>query len=100
MKKTTSARFWLALVIFGLTGQVAWVVENMYFNVFLYQMFHADAGAISAMVAASAVAATVTTLLVGALSDKVGRRKIFICAGYVLWGLTIAAFALVRLDVL
>lgn len=27
--------FWLVLVIFSLTGQIAWVVENMYFNVFM-----------------------------------------------------------------
>ena len=93
-------RFWLALVIFGLTGQVAWVVENMYFNVFIYKMFNASASQISAMVSASAVAATVTGLLIGALSDKVGRRKIFICVGYILWGLSIAAFSLVRVDVL
>ena len=101
MRKTKSmARFWWALVIFGLTGQVAWVVENMYFNVFLYQMFHASAEAISAMVAASAISATATTLLIGALSDKVGRRKAFICGGYILWGLSIAAFALIRVDYL
>ena len=101
MSRTTgNARFWLALVIFGLTGQVAWVVENMYFNVFIYKMFNASASAISAMVSASAVAATVTTVLIGALSDKVGRRKLFICAGYILWGLSIASFALVRVDVL
>ena len=76
-------RFWASMLIFGLVGQVAWVVENMYFNVFLYKMFHASAEAISAMVAASAVAATVTTVLIGALSDKVGKRKIFICGGYI-----------------
>ena len=99
-QKKGSARFWWALVIFGLTGQVAWVVENMYFNVFLYQMFHASAEAISAMVSASAISATVTTLLIGALSDKLGRRKAFICGGYILWGLSIAAFALVRIDYL
>ena len=91
-------RFWLALVIFGLTGQVAWVVENMYFNVFIYKMFNASASQISAMVSASAVAATVTTLLIGALSDKVGRRKIFICVGYILWGLSILGFAAIRED--
>ena len=101
MSRTTNkSRFWLALVIFGLTGQVAWVVENMYFNVFIYKMFHASASQISAMVSASAVAATLTTVLVGALSDKIGRRKVFICVGYILWGLSIAAFALVRMDVL
>ena len=95
-----NGRFWLALVIFCLTGQVAWTVENMYFNVFIYKMFHASADAISAMVAASAVAATVTTLLIGALSDKIGKRKIFICGGYILWGITIWSFSLIRMDVI
>ena len=97
-KKNTS--FYLALVIFCLTGQVAWVVENMYFNVFIYKMFHASAEAISAMVAASAVAATVTTVLIGALSDKVGKRKIFICGGYIAWGISIWSFSLIRMDVI
>ena len=98
MKK--DKRFYLALVIFCLTGQVAWTVENMYFNVFIYKMFHASAADISLMVAASAVAATVTTLLIGALSDKVGKRKIFISGGYVAWGISIWSFSLLRMDVL
>ena len=101
MQKTKkSGKFWLALVIFCLTGQVAWVVENMYFNVFIYKMFHASAAEISAMVAASSVAATVTTLLIGALSDKIGKRKIFICGGYIAWGISIWSFSLLRMDVL
>ena len=91
-------KFYLALVIFSLVGQVAWVVENMYLNVFIYKMFHASAQQISLMVAASAITATVTTLLIGALSDKVGRRKAFICGGYILWGLSIWGFALIRLE--
>ena len=48
----------------------------------------------------SAISATVTTLLIGALSDKVGKRKIFMCLGYILWGVSIFAFALVRKDVI
>ena len=101
MKKTgLSPRFWAALIVFSLVGQIAWVVENMYFNVFIYKMFHASPGAISLMVAASAVAATLTTLLMGALSDKLGKRKLFICGGYILWGLSIWSFALIRADVI
>ena len=100
MKTKKKSKFWLALVIFCLTGQVAWVVENMYFNVFIYKMFHASAAEISAMVAASSVAATVTTLLIGAFSDKVGKRKIFICGGYIAWGISIWSFSLLRMDVL
>lgn len=99
-KTKQNGRFYLALVIFCLTGQVAWVVENMYFNVFIYKMFHASAEAISAMVAASAIAATVTTLLIGALSDKMGKRKIFICGGYIAWGVSIWSFSLIRMDVI
>ena len=98
MNKTT--RFYLSLVIFSLVGQVAWVVENMYLNVFIYKMFSASAEAISTMVSASAIAATVTTLLIGALSDKLGKRKLFICGGYIAWGISICAFALIRLDVI
>ena len=99
-KTRKSAKFYLALIIFSLVGQVAWVVENMYLNVFIYKMFNASAEAISAMVAASAVAATVTTLLVGALSDKIGKRKLFICGGYILWGISIWSFAAIRMDVI
>ena len=99
-QRKKNGKFYLTLVIFCLTGQVAWVVENMYFNVFIYKMFNASAEAISAMVAASSVAATVTTLLIGALSDKIGKRKIFICGGYIVWGITIWSFSLIRMDVI
>lgn len=100
MKTKLSPKFWTALVLCSLTGQVAWVVENMYLNVFIYKMFAASAADISLMVSASAVAATVTTVFMGALSDKVGKRKLFICAGYILWGISIFCFALIRTDVL
>ena len=99
IKTKKNRNFYLALVIFSLVGQVAWVVENMYLNVFIYKMFHATAQQISLMVAASAVTATVTTLLIGALSDKLGKRKAFICGGYIVWGISILGFALIRLDI-
>ena len=91
-----SKKFLPALIIFSLVGQVAWVVENMYFNVFIYNMFGASPEDISLMVALSAASATITTLLIGALSDKVGKRKMFMVGGYILWGVSILAFALVR----
>ena len=101
MKKTKlSSKFWLALTIFSLVGQVAWVVENMYFNVFIYNMFNARAEQISMMVSASAISATVTTILIGALSDKLGKRKLFICSGYILWGISIWSFSLIRTDII
>ncbi len=99
MKRLTK-KFWVALVLFGLMGQVAWVVENMYLNVFIYKMFNASAANISAMVSASSIAATLTTILIGALSDHIGKRKVLICGGYLVWGISILSFGLVRMDVL
>ena len=95
MKKKLSPRFLTALTLFSLIGQIAWVVENMYLNVFIYKLFNASAADISAMVAASAIAATLTTVFIGALSDKIGKRKLFICSGYILWGISILGFALI-----
>ncbi len=89
------ARKWAALILIGLFGQFAWTIENMYFNVFLYNTISTDPGYIAAMVGWSAAAATLTTLLMGALSDRLGKRKLFICGGYLLWGLSTAAFGLI-----
>ena len=96
--KKLPPRVWLTLILVGLVGQFAWTIENMYFNVYLYNTISTDPGYISAMVGWSAAAATLTTLLMGALSDRVGKRKVFICAGYILWGLSTAAFGLVTVD--
>ena len=103
MNKTKSpyalgGRTWAALLIFGLFGQIAWVIENMYFNVFLYNTISGDTAMIAAMVSASAITATVTTLVMGALSDRIGRRKALIVVGYLLWGLSVAAFAFISVE--
>ena len=89
-------KFWIAMLIFGLMGQVAWVVENMYFNVFIYKMFNASANDISVMVMASAVTAALTTIVMGTLSDKLGKRKAFMSFGYIIWGISIITFAYIK----
>ena len=100
MKKKLSGKFWAAMLIFGLIGQIAWIVENMYLNVFLYKMFNASAADISLMVGASSVAATLTTILVGAFSDKIGKRKLLMCLGYIIWGVSILGFAFIKVETL
>ena len=52
------ARKWAALILIGLFGQFAWTIENMYFNVFLYNTISTDPGYIAAMVGWSAAART------------------------------------------
>ena len=96
--KRIKGRTWVTLILVGLVGQLAWTIENMYFNVYLYNTISTDPGYISAMVGWSAAAATLTTLFMGALSDRLGKRKAFICAGYILWGMSTAAFGFVTVD--
>lgn len=93
MEKKLSSKIWVSVIIFGLFGQVAWVVENMYFNVFMYKTVTFNLNATAAMVAASAVVATVFTIMAGNLSDKLGKRKLFISSGYILWGFSLMTFA-------
>ncbi len=90
------AKKWTVLVLFGLIGQIAWTIENMYLNVYIYKTVTYDPSAIAWMVALSAAVATIATLTIGALSDKIGRRKIFMSGGYIVWGLSIIAFALIK----
>lgn len=88
-------RIWFNLILFGFMGQIAWAVENVYFNTYLFNYIGGDTTDISRMVSLSAVTAVITTFLMGTLSDKLNKRKTFICAGYILWGLTVAVFALI-----
>lgn len=90
--KDFGKRNWLVLLIFGLAGQIAWSVENMYFNLFVYDKVSQNLDAVTLMVQLSGVVATVVTLIAGTLSDKLGNRRRFISVGYIIWGVTVALF--------
>lgn len=105
-----SGRLIFNLILFGLIGQIAWNVENMYFNTFLYNSIYKGASqaaidgsinvidAVSKMVAYSAITAMLTTLIMGALSDRKGSRNKFISVGYIVWGVIIGGFGLISRD--
>lgn len=110
MEKKMSKKLWFNILLFSLIGQVAWNVENMYFNTFLYNSVYAGASqaavegtmpvvtAISRMVALSAITAVVTTFIMGTLSDNLKNRKLFIAGGYVAWGFVTALFGFISRD--
>lgn len=83
---------WTVIILLGLSGQIAWNVENSWFNTFVFDTITPDPKPIAAMVAVSAIVATITTLVMGTLSDRMGKRKPFIVIGYLLWALSTMAF--------
>ena len=85
-------RKWLTFILAGFVGQLAWAIENNYFNVYVYDCTK-EYVFIPVMTIASAAAATITTLFMGAVSDRIGKRKLLISTGYILWGISILAFA-------
>lgn len=105
-KDKLSLRLWFVYIIVGLAGQLAWAIENMYLNTYItYLNFEAPAGQgfdysllIAVTTASSAIVATLTTIFIGALTDKVGHRKYFIAIGYLIWGITTAMFGLFNVD--
>ena len=92
MNNRVGIRKWLSFILAGFVGQLAWAIENNYFNVYVYDCTQ-NYSFITWMVIASAATATITTLFMGAVSDLVGKRKLFISAGYILWGISIISFA-------
>ena len=106
-KEKLSKKNWLIITLFCFMGGIAWNTENMYFNTFITNEIYADVSqsaiigsmeattAVARMVALSAVAAVLTTFIMGALSDKLKNRKMFISVGYILWGIVTAMFGFI-----
>ena len=89
---------WATLLIFGIIGQIAWSVENMFFNLFVFEEVAPDLDVVTLMVQLSGVAATVVTLIAGTLSDKIGNRRSLISWGYIIWGVTVGLFGCLSPD--
>ncbi|MBP3559806.1 MAG: MFS transporter [Clostridia bacterium] len=107
IKEKLSKKNWIIITLFCFMGGIAWNTENMYFNTFITNEIYADVSqaaiigsmeattAVARMVALSAIAAVVTTFIMGALSDRLKNRKMFISVGYILWGIVTAMFGFI-----
>ena len=113
-KTKLGANNWIAIVLLAFSGQIAWVIENAWFNTFVNDVISPNPKVISLMVAFSAITATLTTLVMGTFSDRLGKRKKIILFSYIVWGistmvfpvagavkpLSLAIFAVIALDCL
>ena len=95
MENKLGVKKWLSFLLAGFVGQLAWAIENNYLNLYVFDCTQ-DYSFIPVMTAASAIVATIVTLLMGSLSDRVGKRKIFISLGYIIWGISIILFAFLK----
>lgn len=84
----------LSIMLLAFAGQLAWAVENQYFNLFIYNEIAPVPSYISLMVAITAVVSTLTAIFMGAYSDRIGKRRVFMIIGYVFWAITTAIFPL------
>lgn len=83
---------WIAIITLSLAGQIAWNVENTWFNTFVFDTITPNPSPVAWMVAVSAITATLTTFVMGTYSDRLGKRKPFLVIGYILWGISTAIF--------
>ena len=75
MDKGKEKRIILIVVILGVLGQIAWGLENSWFNTYTYDAITTETWPIAMMNGASALVATVTTFMVGIWSDRVSCRE-------------------------
>ena len=89
-------RVFVALLMLSLAGQLAWAIENQFYNTFLYDKITPNPQAVSWMVSITAVVSTLTTIFMGTLSDRTrskwGKRKPYLFLGYIFWGIFTAIF--------
>ncbi len=87
-------RFWTIIWGMGLAGQLCWNMENQWFNTFVYAKISGDVNIVTWMVIVSAFVTAVSTFVFGTLSDRLGKRKIMVSVGYVIWGITTILFGM------
>lgn len=84
----------MMFLLFGTVGQIAWCIENSFLNLYVNRTISTNLLAVSAMVAASAVVATLTTIIMGWIIDRTGKRRPFMVYGYMLWGISVMLFSI------
>jgi len=92
--KSGRLRFWSIIWGMGVAGQLCWNMENQWFNTFVYAKIGGNVNIVTWMVIVSALVTTISTFVFGTLSDRLGKRKILVSTGYIIWGIATIVFGL------
>ncbi len=103
-----SARIWIGIVLFIFMGSMAANLQGTLTSVFLDNTVF-DQGSMGAKItltdavniitSGSAVISCITAFIMGTLSEKLRNRKIFISAGYIIWGIMTILFGVIKKDI-
>lgn len=104
-KGRLSARIWVAIPLFMFICSIVAGVESIFLGLFLNNTVfkNGSMGApltltdtVNLITSLTAVVAGITTFIMGALSEKMKNRKIFISIGFILWGAVVLLFSSVN----
>jgi MFS family permease len=90
----------ISVTLLSLAGQIAWAVENQFYNDFIDETLIAmgvpEFGpiAITLLVNITTCVGTLATILMGSYSDVIGKRKPILLYGFIFWAITTSLFPL------
>ncbi len=94
MKRSLTVKNIILIIVLGLAGQLCWNMENQWFNTYVYAKIGPYPGIVTCMLIFSALATSFSTFLFGTFTDRIGKRKPFLCIGYIVWGITTFIFGI------
>ncbi len=94
MSEKIPRKILFAVILINFAGQIAWAVENQYYNVFMYNVIAPVPLYISILVAVTTIVGTLAAIIMGSYSDVKGKRKNIMFVSFIFWGITTAMFPL------
>jgi MFS family permease len=104
-KGSLSKRIWIAIILYMFISSIAGGTESMFLGLFLDNTVFRDGAmgasitltdAVNLIASLAAVVSGVTTFVMGALSEKMKNRKLFISIGFIVWGIVMFVFSAVK----
>jgi MFS family permease len=100
MSEKLSRNIVFSVFLLSLAGEIAWAVENQFYNDFMDETLISlgfpalSPIAIMLLVNITTIVGTIATIIMGSYSDVKGKRKPILLYGFIFWAITTAIFPL------